>query len=114
MGKKEYPPWESAPAGSAAAGEKLFKGKCAACHTTLEAQGGKSGPGLGGIIGADAGKRAGFKYTLAFTAASFTWTDKAMYEYLKNPKTYIKTNMAFPGFKKPEDNANVVAYLCSL
>ena len=29
-----------------------------------------------------------------------------------NPKKYIKgTNMAFPGFKKEQDRADVVAYL---
>jgi cytochrome c2 len=32
--------------------------------------------------------------------------------YLENPKKYIKgTNMAFPGFKKEQDRADVVAYL---
>jgi len=32
--------------------------------------------------------------------------------YLENPKKYIKgTNMAFPGFKKEKDRADVVAYL---
>ncbi len=31
---------------------------------------------------------------------------------LVNPKKYIKgTNMAFPGFKKEKDRADVVAYL---
>ena len=34
-----------------------------------------------------------------------------MFDYLKDPK-YIKgTNMAFPGFKKEQDRADVVAYL---
>jgi cytochrome c2 len=33
-------------------------------------------------------------------------------DYLENPKKYIKgTNMAFPGFKKEQDRADVVAYL---
>ena len=34
------------------------------------------------------------------------------FDYLANPKKYIKgTNMAFPGFKKEQDRADVVAYL---
>ena len=32
-----------------------------------------------------------------------------MFDYLANPKKYIKgTNMAFPGFKKEQDRADVV------
>ena len=35
-----------------------------------------------------------------------------MFDYLAAPKKYVKgTNMAFPGFKKESDRANVVAYL---
>jgi len=35
-----------------------------------------------------------------------------MFDYLANPKKYIKgTNMAFPGFKKEKDRADCVAYL---
>ena len=37
-----------------------------------------------------------------------------MFDYLANPKKYIKgTNMAFPGFKKDQDKADVTAYLKS-
>ena len=33
-----------------------------------------------------------------------------MFDYLENPKKYIKgTNMAFPGFKKEQDRADVRA-----
>ena len=36
-------------------------------------------------------------------------------DYLLNPKKYIRgTNMAFAGIRKPEDRANLVAYLDSL
>ena len=38
-----------------------------------------------------------------------------MYEYLINPKKFIKgTNMAFPGFKKEKDRLDIVAYLNSI
>ena len=37
---------------------------------------------------------------------------QTLFDYLQNPKKYIKgTNMAFPGFKKEQDRADVVAYL---
>lgn len=40
------------------------------------------------------------------------WSNQTLFDYLQNPKKYIKgTNMAFPGFKKEQDRADVVAYL---
>ena len=55
---------------------------------------------------------AGFKYTDANKNSGVTWSTQAMFDYLANPKKYIKgTNMAFPGFKKEQDRADVVAYL---
>ena len=55
---------------------------------------------------------AGFKYTDANKNSGVTWTSQAMFDYLANPKKYIKgTNMAFPGFKKESDRADVTAYL---
>ena len=40
----------------------------------------------------------------------FAW--QTLFDYLQNPKKYIKgTNLAFPGFKKEQDRADVVAYL---
>ena len=54
----------------------------------------------------------GFKYTDANVNSGVTWTNQTMFDYLANPKKYIKgTNMAFPGFKKEQDRADVVAYL---
>lgn len=41
-----------------------------------------------------------------------TWTDQTLFDYLENPKKYIKgTKMAFPGFKKEDDRRNVIEYL---
>ena len=58
---------------------------------------------------------AGFKYTDANKNSGVTWSTQAMFDYLANPKKYIKgTNMAFPRFKKDQDKADVVAYLKSM
>lgn len=101
-----------ADSGDAAAGAKLFKAKCATCHTCNEGGPNKQGPNLFGVIGRQSGQVAGFKYTAANKNSGIEWTSQTLFEYLENPKKYIKgTNMAFPGFKKPTDRANVVAYL---
>ena len=98
--------------GNATAGAKLFKAKCATCHTCNEGGPNKQGPNLFGVIGRQSGQVAGFKYTEANKGSGIIWSNQTMFDYLQNPKKYIKgTNMAFPGFKKEQDRADVVAYL---
>ena len=43
------------------------------------------------------------------------WTYEALNAFLANPKAYLPgTKMTFAGLKKPEDRANVIAYLRTL
>lgn len=101
----------TAHAGDVEAGEKVFK-KCKACHTIDAGGKNKIGPNLHGIMGREAGMVEGFKYSKAFREASFTWDAAEMAKWLANPKGYLKGNkMAFPGLKKEEDVANVIAYM---
>mmetsp|Transcript_17630 Transcript_17630/g.26234 ORF Transcript_17630/g.26234 Transcript_17630/m.26234 type:complete len:119 (-) Transcript_17630:54-410(-) len=100
------------PKGDAAAGEKLFKARCTQCHTIAKGAPNKQGPNLYGLLGRQAGTLPGYNYTKANRESGITWTDKTLYEYLENPKKYIKgTKMAFPGLKKPKERADCVAYL---
>ena len=47
--------------------------------------------------------------------SGISWNDDNLSKYLENPQQVIKgTRMAFPGLKKPEDRADVIAYLKSL
>ena len=40
------------------------------------------------------------------------WDEATLTAYLPNPKAFVPgTKMAFAGLKKPEDVANVIAYL---
>ena len=101
--------------GDAATGAKLFKAKCATCHTANEGGPNKQGPNLFGVMGRQSGQVSGFKYTDANKNSGVTWGNQTMFDYLANPKKYIKgTNMAFPGFKKEKDRADVIAYLNSM
>ena len=98
--------------GNPEAGAKLFKAKCATCHTCNEGGPNKQGPNLFGVMGRQSGQTNGFKYTDANKGSGITWTNQTMFDYLQNPKKYIKgTNMAFPGFKKEKDRHDMVAYL---
>merc|ERR1711908_237883 len=112
MGKKGGGPACGPDDGRAESGAKIFKAKCATCHTCNEGGPNKQGPNLFGVIGRASGQVAGFKYTEANKGSGITWSNQTMFDYLANPKKYIKgTNMAFPGFKKEQDRADVIAYL---
>ena len=104
---------EVAATADAAAGEKVF-GKCKSCHKIDGKD--ATGPHLNGVIGRNHGAVAGFKYSDAMAAKSAeTWTPELVYEFLKSPKTAIPgTKMSFAGLPKPEDRANVIAYLATL
>ena len=53
--------------GDAALGAKLFKAKCATCHTCNDGGPNKQGPNLFGVIGRKSGQVAGFKYVRLYS-----------------------------------------------
>ncbi|MFZ1428300.1 MAG: cytochrome c family protein [Geminicoccaceae bacterium] len=102
--------------GDAANGEKIFK-RCAACHAT-DGTTNRIGPHLGGVVGRTAGSVEGFKYSesmIQHGKDGLVWSNETLSSYLEDPKGFIpKNKMAFPGLKKPEERADVIAYLDTL
>ena len=102
-----------AMAADAANGQKVFR-QCQACHVADQEQN-RLGPHLVGIIGRPAGSVDGFKYSPAMAESRIVWDQTTIADYLADPKQYINGNrMAFAGLRKPEDIADVIAYLESL
>jgi len=100
------------PAGDAAKGEKLFKQKCAQCHTTEKGGGHKQGPNMQGLIGRPAGTMAGFSYSDSNKTSGIVWSEQHLFAYLVDPKKYIPgTKMVFAGLKKAQDRADLIAFL---
>jgi cytochrome c len=100
-------------AGDAAKGEKVFA-KCKACHV-VDAETNRVGPHLKGVIGRNVASVADYKYSeamLEFAKTNPTWTDELFVKYIENPKAMIpKTKMVFPGLKKEDERADILAYL---
>lgn len=96
-----------------AKGQKLFK-KCAACHKTEDGAN-ATGPYLYGVVGRAVASVAGYGYSDAMKEHGGDWTPDALNEFLTSPKTAVPgTKMSFKGFAKPEERANIIAYLDSL
>lgn len=92
------------------AGERVFA-LCRSCHV-LEDGVNRVGPSLYNIVGRKSGTVAGYSYSEANKNSGVTWTTDVLFEYLEDPKGFMPgTKMAFPGIKKPEDRANLIAYL---
>lgn len=92
-------------------GQVLFL-QCRACHS-LEAGGpNKVGPNLHGVFGRKAGMTPGYAYSDALTQASIVWSGETLNEWLLRPSDFLPGNrMVFVGIRKPEDRANLIAYL---
>ena len=100
--------------GDAAAGEKVFR-KCKACHTVGEEAKNKVGPLVNEVIGRQAGMVDDFKYSPAMADAGtggLVWDEASLDAFLTKPKEFMSgTKMTFPGLRKEEDRADVIAYL---
>jgi cytochrome c len=100
-----------ASAQDAAAGEKVFM-KCKVCHQLGENAKTLVGPVLNGVVGRPSASIEGYNYSDGMKNAHLTWSPDQLSDYLKNPKQKVPGNkMAFVGLSKPEDIANVIAYL---
>lgn len=123
---------QSAPAGEAAAveplvniiellakadanhGQELVK-KCAICHDFTKDGPNRVGPNLWGIVGNKKAHRSDFTYSKALATKGGTWVYDDLYHMIHRPMEFLPgTKMNFIGFKKPQDVADVIAYLRTL
>jgi cytochrome c len=93
-------------------GAEVFK-KCGACHNADKGGPNATGPNLWGVIGKPIGKHAaGFAYSPALSGKGGNWDWDSLFLWLKSPRDFAPgTKMTFAGLGKPEDRANVIAYL---
>jgi cytochrome c len=98
-------------AGNPVHGKQIFV-RCAACHSIGEHAGAGIGPSLNGIVGRKAGTVPGYRYSSAMRRAGVTWDAATLAAFLQAPSKVVPgTRMTFQGLSKPEDEADVIAYL---
>ena len=95
-------------------GKTLAK-KCSACHTFTSGGANRVGPNLWKIDNRTVATSAGFKYSRAMKEFGGTWTDERLNKFIAKPKNEVAgTKMNFVGLKKPQDRADIIAWLKTL
>ncbi len=76
-------------------GERLFRQRCASCHT-IQAGQNRIGPHLAQLAGRQAGSVEGARYSPALRAADLTWDEATLDRFLANPRATVPgTTMTF-------------------
>lgn len=94
-------------------GKKIAK-KCISCHSFDKGGDNKIGPNLWAIVDGPKAHRSDFAYSGALQSAGGHWDVESLYHFLHKPSKYLPgTKMSFAGLRKPEDLADIIAYLKS-
>jgi cytochrome c2 len=94
-----------------AAGEKVFKSRCANCHSLTPGLS-TVAPDLTGVVGRKAGSLKDYQYSPALRNADFVFTREKMEQWLRTPHNVVpETEMTFSGLKSETERADVVEFL---
>ena len=93
-------------------GERAY-GRCKACHALEDGKNG-TGPHLFGLVGRDIGSVEGYGYSSALAEAPGVWTPEELDPWLENPGNYAPGTKMNLKLSKPEDRANLIAYLATI
>jgi cytochrome c len=94
------------------AGERLFRTRCASCHS-LEVGQNRIGPSLNGVIGRKAGSVEGARYSAGLRDLGITWDAAQIDTFLANPRAMAKGSTMTITVTNAADRAAITAYLQS-
>jgi len=98
-----------------AKGQQIAK-VCLQCHTFDKGGANKIGPNLWDIMAENIARVPNYQFSQALSAhKGDKWDPDKLNVWLSKPQQFAKgTKMTFPGLPKPQDRADVTAYLESL
>lgn len=100
--------------GDVAKGAQVFK-TCSACHAVGPDAKIKIGPPLNGIVGRAWASWPGYSYSRGLQAGKAqgkVWDEASMEKWLEGPRKLVSTTkMIFAGLRRPQQRADVIAYL---
>lgn len=98
-------------------GQKIAK-QCLQCHSFEKGGPNKTGPDLWNITKRGLAKAPNYAYSSAMQKKAGevkTWAPEDLNAFLHQPRSYVPgTKMSFAGLKKPQDRADVIAFLETL
>ncbi|MCB4767922.1 c-type cytochrome [Ancylobacter sp. Lp-2] len=97
----------------AAAGERLFRQRCASCHTVQPGQN-RIGPTLSGLVGRKAGSVEGARYSPKMRELDVTWDAARIDSFIANPRAMVPGTTMTVSVANAADRANITAYLAGL
>jgi cytochrome c len=100
-------------AASPAGGERRAA-LCKSCHTLDKGGANGTGPNLWGVVGRAVASHEGFNYTGALKAAGGVWSYDRLDKYLENSADYVPGTAMAQRFTKPEQRAEILAFLQTL
>jgi cytochrome c len=95
---------------------QLLSKPCQQCHTFEKGGANKIGPNLFGSMDENIASIPGYQFSQALLAhKGEKWDPDKLNVWLFKPQMFAQgTKMSFPGLPKPQDRADVIAYLESL
>jgi cytochrome c len=97
--------------GNPAHGQEIYESRCVACHSP---DANRVGPMHRGVFGRKAGSLPGYTYSKALKATDFVWNDQTLDRWLTNPQAFVPGQKMNFKVAKPEDRADLIAYLKTL
>lgn len=92
-------------------GATLFRQQCSTCHVLEPGGPSRQGPHLQGVVGREAGKVAGFRYSPNLASADWTWDEAKLDAYLTNPQQVVKGGTMAYRQGRAEIRSAIIEYL---
>jgi cytochrome c len=98
---------------AATEGERLFRIRCASCHS-LNTGENRAGPHLSGLVGRSAGSVEGARYSKALSASGFVWDEERLQDYLNNPRQAVPGTTMSVSIRDAAQRSAIISYLRSI